>query len=168
MSTPERGHLTPEELSRSIIEESSLGKQSRDHLLVCPTCTRERQNLIEQLGKLGGIARRYAPEPVRRVVLPSEDPVGRWARPFRLQLTFGAAVAFALVLLTVSLSVYRGYFTDTPRTQISIAQEMAEDEALMAQVNVLVEDPLPEAYTEISPELEEDLGDDALDFVVPI
>ncbi len=166
MSTDGRGHLSGEELSRSVIAEHDLDRQSRDHLQACTVCRRERQLILEQLDQLGARAKRYAPELSRKVVLPSEEPVRHPVRPFGRQLAFGAAAAFALLLVTFSLTHHSGHFKVAD--QISIAQEMEEDERLMAQVSSLEEDPLPEDYRKISPEESTADIDDTLDFIVPV
>lgn len=166
MSTVGRGHLSGEELSRSVISEQELDRQSRDHLRACTVCRRERQLLMEQLDLIGERAERFAPEPTRKVILPSEETARNPVRPFGWQLAFGTAAAFALLLLTFSLTRHSGDLKAPD--QISIAQEMEEDERFMAQISSLEEDPLPEAYRKISPEGSLAGIDDTLDFIVPV
>ncbi|HQJ10155.1 MAG TPA: hypothetical protein PLF54_14200, partial [Deltaproteobacteria bacterium] len=69
----DKDHLSPEELSLSVVDEKGLAGQSRDHLKHCPVCQRGRQELVRQLDLVGKSARQYAPEPVRKIVLPVEE-----------------------------------------------------------------------------------------------
>ncbi len=166
MSTNDRGHLGTEELNLSVIAEQDLDRNSREHLQACTVCRRERQLIVEQLGLVGTLAKRYAPEPSRKVVLPAMETDRRPARTFGWQLAFGAAAACALLLITFSLTLDNGRFRGPD--QMSIAQEMEEDERLMAGVSSLEEDPLLEDYRKISPEEATSGLDDTLDFIVPV
>lgn len=159
-------HVNPEELSRSIVDEQGLSGRMRDHLKHCPACQRERRHLMEQLDLIGRSARRYAPEPLRKIVLPvsEEDTHKGWTFGWSFSLKI-AAVA-ALAVLTVSWLVNFPYAPEVDQT--SIAREMAGDEKLLAEVSMLEENSLPKAYEEISPETAADLDEDIFDFVVPI
>ncbi len=164
MST-KKGHLSPEELSRSVVDEKELDAQGRNHLRDCPVCRRERQELMEQLDLVGKAARQYAPDPVRKILLPvEEEPQKGWGLSWGLTLKL--ATVAALLVLTVSWLVQ---FRSAPvPTQAQIAQEMLQDEKLLTEISMLEEDSLPDAYKDISPETAADVDDDMFDFVVPV
>lgn len=162
----DKGHLGPEELSRSIVDEEGLAGQSREHLKLCPVCRKERQYLMEQLDLMGRSARQYAPEPVRKIILPLTEEGSLQGWTFGWGLTLKVAAAAALVVLTVSWMMNFPYAPEMD--QASIAREMVGDEKLMTEITMLEENPLPEAYEEISPEAASDVDEDIFDFVVPI
>lgn len=164
MST-NKGHLSPEELSRSVVDEKELAVRSRDHLRDCPVCRMERQALMVQLDLVGKSARQYSPDPVRKIVLPlEEEPQKGWGLDWGFALKL--ATAAALLVLTVSWLVQ---FRSAPvLDQAQIAQEMLQDEKFMTEISMLEEDSLPDSYQDISPETAADVDDDMFDFVVPV
>jgi hypothetical protein len=168
VSSEEKGHLNPEELVTSAVAEEDLSPSARRHLEACPECGRQRDLILEDLRNLGWSARRFAPEPVRKITLPAREPVRGPARPYGWALGLGlAAAAAALVLM-----VWPWHPGGLPGVQpLSISwTEAAEDERLMAEVSRLEEDALPDQYREISPEGPAAAVDDdeTIDFVVPV
>jgi hypothetical protein len=162
----DKGHLSPEELSRSVVDEPGLAGQSRDHLKSCPVCRRERQYIVQQLDLIGKSARQNAPDPVRKIILPSAEGEAQKGWAFGWGLTLKLAAAAALLVLTVSWLIH---FQNIPgMDQGRIASEMVQDEKLMTEISMLEEDSLPDAYQEISPETAADVDEDIFDFVVPI
>jgi hypothetical protein len=159
-------HLSPEELNRCVVDEEALGGPSRDHLRQCPLCQRERRDLVRQLELVGESARQYAPEPVRKIVLPSRDGEVLKGWGMSWGLTFKLAAVAALLVLTFSWLMH---FRPTPEIdQSQIASEMVKDETLMTEISMLEENSLPDSYQDISPETETDMDDDVFDDVVPV
>lgn len=167
MSADERTHVTTEELVSSVVDEEALSPGARRHLEACPECGRQRELIREDLRKLGWSARRFAPEPARKVVLPHREPVRSPARPYAWALG-GLAVAAALALV-LFLAPGNPVVRPAGAPQAASSAALAEDTKLMADVSRLAEDALPDTYREISPEEPAAVDDDAtLDFVVPI
>lgn len=164
MST-DNGHLSPEELSRSVVDEQGLAGPGRDHLRDCPVCRRERQHLRERLDLVGESARQYAPDPVRKIVLPLKGEAQKgWS--LNWGFTLKLATVAALLVLTVSWLLQ---FRSVPEMdQGWIAHEMAQDEKFMTEISMLEEDALPDAYGDISAESAADVDDDIFDFVAPV
>ncbi len=162
----DRDHLSPEELSLSVVDEEGLGGQSRGHLERCPVCRKKRQELVQQLDLVGRSARQYAPDPVRKIILPVEEEERKgWGLSWGLTLKL--ATVAALLVLTVSWLVQFRYSPEID--QNLIAREMVQDEKLMIEISMLEEDSLPASYREILPEGASDVSDeDIYDFVVPI
>lgn len=161
----DKGHLSPEELSRSVVDEEGLAGQSRDHLRDCPACRRERQRLMERLELVGTKARQYAPDPVRKIVLPLEEETQKgWS--LNWGFTLKLATAAAILVLTVSWVVQ---FRSAPEMDpAQIALEITQDEKFMTEISMLEEDALPGSYQHISPETAADVDDDIFDFVAPV
>ncbi len=162
----DKDHLSPEEVSLSVVDEEGLAGRSRDHLKHCPVCRRERQELVRRLDLVGKSARQYAPEPVRKIVLPAEEEQRKgWSLSWGFTLKLAAAAA--LVVLTVSWLVHFRY--SPGMDQDLIAREMMQDEKLMTEISMLEDNSLPASCREISSEGTPDVSDeDIYDFVVPI
>jgi hypothetical protein len=156
------------EVIRSVVDENDLDAGQKRHFEQCPVCRQERRNLAGRLELLGRTAADYAPLPVQRVALPEKDHPLMLKRGSGWQLAFGTAAGFALVVLVAAWIVFYGGFI-TPMNQLDVAREMAEDEILMAEISMLEENPLPDAYREISPEVTSgDIDEDIFDFIVPV
>lgn len=163
------GHLSPEELVSSLVIGKDPGGPAGLHLQACPECRLERQRILEDLRALGRKARDCAPEPARKIVLPSREPAWSRLQPFgwALGASFAAAAAAAVILFLAP-----AHLDTVPGGQgraVTAVGPMS-DAALMADVSRLTENALPDAYAEISPEASTDAFDDdeVLDFVVPI
>lgn len=167
MSTEKKGHLDPEELVASVVGEE-LSPRVRRHLDACPECRRQKELVMEDLKALGWSARRFAPEPARKIVLPAREPSRGTARTFGWSLGLSVAAAAAGLILILSPG-HPGKHPAGPPVAVA-AWESADDERLMTDVGRLEEDALPEGYREISPEESTAAADDdaTLDFVVPI
>lgn len=164
MSTDGKGHLSKEELAAGVVDENDLGLKARSHLKQCPECRDERQRLADRLHLLGRQACTYVPVPSKRVVLPAEPVRSPWLTGWHPALS--AAAGLALVVLVVSW-VFSAWFYPGIREE-RIVREMVRDETLIAEISMLEENALPEAYGDIFPESEPDLDDEILDFIVPI
>jgi hypothetical protein len=169
VSTESKGHVSAADLVASIVAGEDLSPEARLHLQTCPECSRQRQRITDDLRALGSSARRFAPEPARKAVLPDRVPERSPARPWgwTLGLSFAAAAAAALILV---LTPARPVFHPGGTLPGIAAVDRDDDAQLMAEVSRLEEDALPEGYKDISPE-ESPAGvdDDAtLDFVIPI
>ena len=167
MSHDKRPQCDIGQVIRSIVDENDLSPEHLRHIEECPVCSEERRILAGRLGLLGRRAAEYSPLPARRIVLPQEDhplllrPGAGW------RLAFGTAAGFAAVVLAAAWIMFRAGFV-TPVSHLDVAGEMARDEALMAEISMLEENPLPEAYRDISPEIISETDEDIFDFIVPV
>jgi hypothetical protein len=169
MSTDEARHVTTEELVSSVVDEEALSPEARLHLETCPECGRQKAQIMEDLRKLGWSARRFTPEPARKIVIPPRVTEPSRARPFPWAL--GGLAAAACLAMILVLSPGAPVIPPGGAPPAFTAADLADDAKLMADVSRLAEDALPDAYQEISPEepMAANEDDDAeLDFVVPI
>lgn len=168
MSTDERGHLNPEELVSSVVDGEDMGPSVRRHLETCPECSRQRQLIMDDLRALKWSAKRFSPEPARKVRLSSRESQRAPARPYGWVAGWSfAAVAAASLILILS----PGHLNiPAPLPGITPASASAADDAsLMEEVSRLEEDSLPDGYREICPEEPADVDDDpTLDLLAPI
>ena len=161
-------HLDIQRIIASLVDESDLAAQEREHLKVCPICSSSRNHLAVQLHGLSEEAIRWTPEPRRRVTLPAIEVFrgsgwkGRWYA--------GLATAAACLVLVITLTLPH-LFTGNkqPYGELNLAAEMAADEMLIATTEDIEENCLPASLQEIVPDTgSTDDNDDFLDFVAPV
>jgi hypothetical protein len=113
------------------------------------------------LSHLGQLARRYAPEPQRRVALTADRV--RW--PFfnwKFALS-AAAVAAAIIVVWATVLIQ----SQQPGRVENLAQNMIEAERLMTEIDGLVENALPPVYLEIVGETGLNQDEEFLEFLIP-
>ena len=161
-------HLDVQRIIVSLVDESDLAAQEREHLKVCPICSSSRNHLAVQLHGLSEEAIRWTPEPRRRVTLPAIEVLrgsgwkGRWYA--------GLATAAACLVLIITLTLPH-LFTGNlqPYGKLNLVAEMAADEMLIAATKDIEENCLPASLQEIVPDTgSTDDNDDFLDFVAPV
>ncbi len=166
MSDDKKARCDIGQVIRCVVDESDLDDGQRRHLKECPVCREELRRLEDGLRRLERTAAEYTPEPVRRPALPVEEHALPHSPALEWRLAWGAAFSLALVVLIAVWTVFRGGLP--PVNYQDVAREMAEDEMLMAEVLVLEENPLPDAYREISPEETVGIDEEIFDFIVPV
>ncbi len=157
-------HLTEDQVIRAVVDETELPADLGAHLTGCPEC-RERKNRLElELAALGEAASKLAPRPRRSVVLPEREE--------KAQGWFGGhhswALASAVCAVLVVFFVGWNFFVRLPQEHLAgVEMEMQQDEQFMAEINELVENPLPQVYRAISGEGYAEVDEDLMDFVIP-
>mgnify|MGYP000215217915 FL=1 len=157
-------HLSDEEVLRAAVDPSDLDPARQAHLASCPQCRRQAEDVADDYRRLGQMARQMAPEPRRTFRLPADNaPAGRrYVRP-ALALGVLGTLVFAVTLW--------GPFTRMSQTPTPmVAETVEDDDALMAEIETLVEDALPEKYRQLAALPDdrsvEDL-DEFIDWMVP-
>ncbi|MFY9398823.1 MAG: hypothetical protein WAR22_10725 [Desulfomonilia bacterium] len=155
---------------RSLVDEDGLDDVQKRHLAQCPACKRERELLAGRLDRLGSLAGRYTPKPRRLPVLPEgrEEREKATLKGLFLNpgLAWGTAAGFVLAVLAGAWML-----SHAPGLGVSpedLAREAARDELFMAEISVLEDDPLHEEFRRILPESSPVLGDEVLDFIIPV
>lgn len=150
--TNKRGeHLDERRMLESLVDEAGLPAEVREHLSACPMCRAEREGMQRSLAGMGGMAKRLAPAPRRRIVLP-EERSGLWTWGLR-----GGLAAMAALIVAIGSIVYQ----QVPSTKAGVENaaalkaEMAQDERFMAEIAVLEDNALPLAYQEISDDFDD-------------
>ena len=127
----------------------------------CARCRLEKERLQQELARLGQLAKRYAPEPRRPIIIDTEKvrlPHFSW------KLAFGAAAVAATVIIvwaTVLIQSWR------PGSVGNLAKNMVEAERLMTEIDGLVENALPAIYLEIVGETDLSPDEEFLEFLIP-
>ncbi len=154
-------HLEEDDILQAVVDDSDLAMLQQQHLMECSQCRTRKERLEHELARLGQLAERYAPKPQRRIIVAEQkvrSPLLNWRVAF-------SAAAVATVILVVW-----GTFLIQNQQQGSIgnlAQDMVEAERLMTQVNILVENALPQVYLDIVGETSLNLDEDFMDFLIP-
>lgn len=162
---PEGAHLAEKDILQAVIDETDLSDSQRAHLAQCPQCRAAKEQLEQQLDRLGQRARSYCPAPQRRISVPEgKDRLSFFSRGFSWSFAFGAAAVAAALLVVL------GSFFIRSQQQANIgnlAQNMVEAEKLMAEVTVLVENALPPVYLDIVGETDLSADEDFFEFLIP-
>ena len=163
MSThnPDAFHLNEETILQAVIDEADLSDQQQQHLAQCPQCRANKERLENELAHLGQLAERYAPEPLRRITLEGD----KIRAPLLIRrFAFGVAAAATVMIVVWAAFLIRN---PQPGNVGNVAQNMVEAERLMTEIDVLVENALPQVYLDIVGETHSSLDEDFIDFLIP-
>jgi hypothetical protein len=159
--SPDEPHLGEDHILQAVIDDTDLSTLQQQHLTECSRCQSHRERLENELTNLGQLAERYAPEPLRRINVA--DDKARSPVSIRRFAVSAAAVAAVLIVVWATFLI---------RSQQqggigNLAQDMVEAEKLMTEVNVLVENALPQVYLDIVGETNLNTDEDFIDFLIP-
>ena len=163
MSTPNhsKAHLEEDDILQAVIDNHDLSELHQQHLMECSQCRTRKEQLEQELARLGQLAERYAPKPQKRIILAEQKirpPFLNW------RIAFSAAAVAAVILVVWGV----GLIQNQQQGNIgNLAQDMVEAERLMTQVNNLVENALPQVYLDIVGETSLNLDEDFIDFLIP-
>ena len=158
---PNEPHLAEEDMLQAVIDDTDLSTLQQQHLAECPRCRSHRERLENELTHLGQMAERYAPEPLRRITV-AHDKV---RSPFSIRgFAFSAAAVAAAIIVVWATFLIR---SQQQGRNGNLAQNMVEAERLMTEINVLVENALPQVYLDIVGDTNLNLDEDFIDFLIP-
>ena len=154
-------HLAEDDMLKAVIDDTDLSMLQQQHLAECSRCQSHRERLENELTHLGQLAERYAPQPLRRISVA--DDKARSPLLTRRFTVSAAAVAAVIIVVWATFLI---------RSQQqggigNLAQDMVEAERLMTEVNVLVENALPQVYLDIVGETNLNMDEDFIDFLIP-
>ncbi len=167
MTDTQNGHLSDEQITWAVVDQEELPELAKEHLSHCDLCSSKVSALKESLSSMGYLATKSVSPPPPRLItdkktthLPLLDMI------FGLRHR-GLAVALAGILLVI---VCGGLFVQqyTHEKQMAfLREEVLSDITLMAEVDQLIENPLPHLYKELSGEESLATDKDFIDFIVP-
>jgi hypothetical protein len=159
-SSDER-HLGEDHILQAVIDDADLSALQQQHLAECSRCQADRERLENELAHLGKMAQRYTPQPLKRIRVADE----KTRSPFFIRgFAFSAAAVAAVFIVVWATFLIRN---QQPGRIGNLAQDMVEAEKLMTEINVLVENALPQAYLDIVGETNLNLDEDFMDFLIP-
>lgn len=138
-------HLTEDELLRAMIDPSNLDPTRKAHFDACRHCRQQAEDLTHRYSRLGQAATQMAPQPQKAFRVPARHaPVGRWY--FKPGLALGVLGTMVLVL-----TLWGPRFTGVDQTPPPIVvQTFENDDHLMEEIDILVENALPEKYQQLA------------------
>jgi hypothetical protein len=161
-------HLTQDEILMALVDETDLGPDLQTHLSTCLQCSGEKKKLEQRLHQLSHMAEQMAPVPIRSIRLPETGDRSYFQRRWWWKPVLGTAAAMVLVIILVWPQAR--FYIQTKIQKDVTTQETQIDNELIAQVDVLVKDPLPMKYQDI---LEADKADetefdqDFMQYIIP-
>ena len=154
-------HLAEKDILQAVIDDTDLSRLQQQHLQDCFQCRSQKERLENELTRLGQMAGHYAPELRRRITLPEQKVLAPF---FNRGFAFGAAAVAAVVIVVWATFLIR---SQQQGSIGNLAQNMVEAERLMTEIDVLVENALPQVYLDIVGETNLNLDQDFLDFLIP-
>lgn len=154
-------HLGENDILQAVIDDNDLSMLQQQHLQECSQCRSQKERLENELARLGQLAEHYAPEPQRRISVAE----AKVRAPFLNRgFAFSAAAVAAVIIVVWATFLIR---SQQQGSIGNLAQNMVEAERLMMEIDVLVENALPQVYLDIVGETNLNLDQDFLDFLIP-
>jgi predicted anti-sigma-YlaC factor YlaD len=153
--------LEEDDILQALVDDTDLSVRQQQHLVECSQCRRRKEQLEQELARLGQLAERYAPKPQRRILVAKQKiraPLLNW------KIAFSAAAVAAVILVVWGTVLIQNQQQGSIG---NLTQDMVEAERLMTQVNILVENALPQVYLDIVGETSLNLDEDFMDFLIP-
>lgn len=170
MKDKAEAHLDVDQLSRAVVDVDDLPPSLREHLATCPQCRQAKERFELELSGLGEMARRLAPSARTALALPEEQSPSTPGWSWKRRTAYGMALAVLLVVLVSWQSDLVLFAPGENGDNPALVIQSAED--LIAEVNLLVANPLPQVYLEICAESEldfvESFDEVFFELVVPV
>lgn len=162
MKPSENYHLNEEEIIMAVVDAEDLGRLQQQHLSQCSRCRSQIEAMNDDLTNMVRIAEAASPVVTKPFRAPATDKRRAGWLPFGRKLSTGLAVVVACVIIG-------GLFwqNQVSNRRQQFAREMLEAEQLMQQVNLLVENPLPETIMTIGAEGIGEHDEDFFKFLIP-
>ena len=154
-------HMGENDILQAVIDDKDLSMQQQQHLQECSQCRSQKERLENELARLGQLAEHYAPEPQRRIRVVEQKVRAPF---FNRGFAFSAAAVAAVIIVVWATFLIRNQQQGSIG---NLAQNMVEAERLMMEIDVLVENALPQVYLDIVGETNLNLDQDFLDFLIP-
>ncbi len=157
-------HLNETQLLQAVTDEAELHNNMRDHLADCPLCRADKQQLEQDLKRLGQLAGHFTPSPLRKIHLPTKESSSliHWAWNWSPVLRMAISAAIIIMVMWPGVIKYSSKEGDQ-----MMSSEIWHTDQLMEEVALLTENALPEVYQAISGEHYSGIDEEFIQFVVP-
>ncbi|UCF91299.1 MAG: hypothetical protein JSW39_23975 [Desulfobacterales bacterium] len=166
MNSEQIEHLNSNQLLQAVVDRSDLPEALQAHLGACLRCRTEKERFEQELTHLGDMAARLAPMPSQPITLPRPAPRSALGDFLSGRRVFGAALTVAAAVLLVVLGTFVLRTAPVGQTGHS-HQELLEARQLMTEVDLLVENALPQVYLEIAGDAYAASDDEFIRFLIP-
>lgn len=160
MNTTDHEHLNEKEIVIAVVDAADLDRPRQRHLAACGQCRSQIEAVTADLAQMSRIAESTSPAVTRPFRAPPQEQASHHRLPFGRRLAAGLAVAVACIIVG-------GIYWQNQLQQRHFEKEMAEAEQLMRQVDLLVENPLPQTIMSISAEGLGAHDEDFFRFLIP-
>jgi hypothetical protein len=161
-------HLSHEQISQALVDESDLTEGLRKHLANCDSCLAEKEVFEGQLKRMGEMAREFAPSFSKKVSLPVKEKNHAhlfWKWNWGGLLATGLTAAMILAVFLWWATPYKKFHDDI---EVPLTPYFLINEQLVVEIECSEEDPLSIVYFDISGETMTTVTDEFLDFVIPV
>ncbi len=160
-------HLSDEQITWAIIDQGELSGSARKHLARCDRCSGKVEAIKRSLARIGDQASRLVPPPRPRPIIDRKE-----TNLSLLDVIFGLRkLGFSMALAGILLVIIGGGLLvqehSHNRRLAAVREGVLSDAALMAEVDQLIENPLPPLYNDLVGEESLATDRDFIDFVVP-
>jgi hypothetical protein len=166
LTTPSNKHLDEMQLLKAIVDLSDLSNDQQAHLAACPECLAEKARLDRMLLQVGEMAKASVPNVVRRPVLSnrSSNFLQKWFLDVRPLVRITVPALLVLIIATAALVLK----PDQDTHIAFVEQQMLDPEQLLADIDSLIENPLPQGLQTMVSIVEIDPDEDFMEYIVPI
>jgi hypothetical protein len=166
LTTPSNKHLDEMQILKAIVDLSDLSNDQQAHLAACSKCLAERARLDRMLLQVGEMAKASVPNVARRPVLPDRTSnfLQKWFFNVRPLVRITVPALLVLIIATAALVL-----KPDQDTHIAFVEEqMLDPEQLLADIDSLIENPLPQELQTMTSFVEIDTDEDFMEYIVPI
>jgi len=167
MKNENHNHLSDELILRAIIDEADLNPAEQFHLSTCSICRKRKTVMEAPLIQLGQLAAQHAPDPKGYPSILHNRPSRRvygWNFGWRPALASAVSI---LLIVAWAWGYGAAWFRGTERVDTARLEKI-DDATLMAEVDALIDEALPETYRYITADDEPRLTDEFIRFVAPL
>jgi hypothetical protein len=159
-------HLTQHQITMAVVDSADLSQAELEHLEACPLCLRDKKQLDESLNSLGHAANQMAPSLKKRIILPTgKEPDSKISWFFNWRGAFAMAVTVIFVMVVWwKTPIYPPVPIDKEKLSREIMQA---NRRLMAEVDQLVENALPQSFIDLSGGIDTEDENDFMRFLIP-
>ncbi|MCP4681789.1 MAG: hypothetical protein GY864_05630, partial [Desulfobacterales bacterium] len=149
MNSHKTTHLNETQVLQAITGEAEVHNNLQDHLADCPLCRADKEQLEQDLKRLGRMAKHFAPSPLRKIHLPAKESSSllHWSWNWRPALQ--VAISAAIIVMVMWPGVIK---VPSKQGDQILPEEIWQTDELMEDVALLTENALPDVYQDIAGE----------------
>ena len=163
-------HLDEDQVIMAVIDRESLSPEVKAHIEACAGCRARVEDLEVGLGRLGDMASELVPRTWRRPTLEKAgQEAARSKAPWGWKLALVAGLATLVLVFSITMFHHHPGVNQVVQVAVpsKLEQEMKRDAELESEVSVLLSDPLPRPFEDMTDVPGANAFEEFVDFVVP-